>query len=69
MGLRDYQVNLVAEVGQHFRRGAGGVCMVLGTGGGKTRTASYMVGKWAERNQQVGWLVHRQELLMQAAMT
>ena len=35
MGLRDYQVNLVAEVGQHFRRGAGGVCMVLGTGGGK----------------------------------
>ena len=54
MGLRYYQVNLVAEVGQHFRRGAGGVCMVLGTGGGKTRTASYMVGKWAERNQQVG---------------
>lgn len=35
MGLRDYQVNLVAEVGRHFRRGAGGVCMVLGTGGGK----------------------------------
>ena len=68
-GLRDYQSLAVAEVGQHFRSGARGVVMVLPTGGGKTRTASYMVDRWVNRSQQVLWLVHRQELLMQAAMT
>ena len=34
-----------------------------------TRTAGYMVGRWNERGDQTLWLVHRQELLMQAAMT
>lgn len=68
-GLRDYQSLAVAEVGRDFRQGARGVVMVLPTGGGKTRTATHMVDRWVSRGQAVPWLVHRQELLMQAAMT
>ena len=67
--LRHYQKKLVREVSDaylvdKFR----GVLMQSATGSGKTRTATYIVEKYASTGRQVLWLVHREELLMQAAM-
>lgn len=67
--LRPYQTAMVREVSQHYQSGVQGVLMQSATGSGKTRTASYIVGKYAMTCRQVLWLVHREELLMQAAMT
>ena len=38
------------------------------TGSGKTRTAAHIVNVYTSTSRQVLWLVHREELLMQASM-
>lgn len=67
--LRPYQRGIVREISQHYQAGHLGVLLQMPTGSGKTRTAAYIVEKYASTGRQVLWLVHREELLMQAAMT
>lgn len=59
---------MVREVSRHYQAGLQGILLQLATGGGKTRTAAYIVDKYASTGRQVLWLVHREELLMQAAL-
>lgn len=67
--LRPYQFGIVREISQHYQAGQMAVLLQMPTGSGKTRTAAYIVEKYASTGRQVLWLVHREELLMQAAMT
>lgn len=67
--LRPYQTQMVRDVSNHYLAGIKGVLLRCPTGGGKTRTASYIVEKYTTTNRQVLWLVDQEELLDQAAMT
>lgn len=67
-GLRPYQVAVVREISAAFQAGLLGVLMQSATGSGKTRTAEYIVQRFATTGRQCLWTVHREELLMQAAM-
>lgn len=73
--LRHYQKTVVKAISeaylQHDKANEYGlgVMLQMSTGAGKTRTAGYIVEKYSSTGRQVLWLVHRDELLMQAAMT
>lgn len=67
--LRPYQKRVVKEASDFYQMKKLAVLMQMPTGAGKTRTAGYIVEKYAATQRQVLWLVHRDELLMQAAMT
>lgn len=67
--LRPYQRSAVREVSSHFQSAQLGVLLQLPTGAGKTRTAAYIVSRFVGTGRQCLWTVHREELLMQAAMT
>ena len=70
--LRGYQRKLVAAASQFYRDAPpdqAALLMQSATGSGKTRTAAYIVNQYASTGRQVLWLVHREELLMQAALT
>jgi DNA repair protein RadD len=69
MQLRDYQKRVVRSISEAFQQGKQGVIMQMATGAGKTATASYIVEKYASTSRVVLWLVHREELLLQASMT
>lgn len=66
--LRSYQSRVLRAISEHFSGDKKSVLLQMPTGSGKTRTADYVVGKYAETGRQVLWLVHRDELLSQAAM-
>ena len=67
--LRGYQEDLKTDVNEEFDKGARRVIVQLGTGGGKTKTASsWLHDLFAEDpDLVVGWLVHTQGLRTQAA--
>lgn len=67
--LRPYQVKCVKEVSDCYKLGLRSIILQMPTGAGKTRTASYIVGKYTQTNRQVLWLVHREELMLQSSMT
>lgn len=67
--MRPYQTKLAREVSIAYKEGLKGVMMQSCTGSGKTFTAAYIVEKYTITGRVVLWLVHREELLMQAAMT
>lgn len=69
MILRPYQKRVVKSVSEHYQSKRQGVIMQMATGAGKTKSAAYIVEKYASTGRQVLWLVHREELLMQACMT
>jgi len=69
MKLRDYQIPVVKAVSQCFIENQTRVIMQMPTGAGKTASAAYIVDKHDATARQVLWLVHRNELLYQAAMT
>lgn len=66
--LRDYQKEVLREVSCAYIDGKQGVLLQMATGSGKTKTAAYIVEKYASTKRQVIWLVHREELLFQASM-
>jgi len=66
--LRPYQKDLVKQTSDLYKSGALSVLMQSATGSGKTRTASFIVEKYTSTQRQVLWIVHREELLMQASM-
>ena len=64
--LRDYQKRVLREVSGHFQLNRR-VLLQMPTGSGKTKTAAYIVKKFASTGRTVLWLVHRDELLAQAS--
>lgn len=67
MKLRPYQTETVADVRTHFRAGKRAACVVLPTGAGKTITAVSIVQSAFAKQSKVLWVVHRWELISQAA--
>jgi len=66
--LRDYQSDLVGEVGMALRR-VRRVLVVLPPGGGKTVIAAFIAQAFARREQTTFFNCHRQELLKQTSGT
>lgn len=64
--LRDYQKRVLREVSGNFQLNRR-VLLQMPTGSGKTKTAAYIVKKFASTGRTVLWLVHRDELLAQAS--
>lgn len=69
MKLRPYQQEAIAQIESHFNNGTRSVLYQLPTGGGKTVVFSSIITKWVQANKRVCVLVHRVELLNQAAET
>lgn len=67
--LRDYQKQIVEQCSCAYVEGKKGVILQMPTGGGKTAASTHIVKQYAKTGRQTLWLVHRQELLLQAAMT
>jgi DNA repair protein RadD len=68
--LRPYQTAVARAVSMQYQaEGRKAVLLQMPTGAGKTRTAAFIVEKYTSTGRTVLWLVHREELLMQAAMT
>lgn len=66
LGLRDYQLDLLARVRQSLRTDQRVICQAP-TGAGKTALAVYMMGRAAERGMRSMFLVHRRELIEQTS--
>lgn len=66
--LRDYQGELVQEIGQALRR-VRRVLVVLPPGGGKTVIAAFIASAFAQRGNQVFFNCHRSELMKQTSGT
>jgi hypothetical protein len=64
-GLRDYQERTVSETLEAWEAGKRRVCVVLPTGGGKTRVGQELVACADE--PRTLWVAHRKELVQQAA--
>lgn len=60
---RPYQQKIVDEVSAKFRAGAGSVLMQLGTGGGKTATASCILARAVERGYRCAFFAHLDSLI------
>ena len=69
MQLRPYQRQLIDLARDEFRKGKRRVLMVAPCGAGKTVLSAFMCDEHVKRGGRVLYLVHRQELLTQAAAT
>lgn len=67
MKLRDYQIRTVVECRAQYRAGSRAICIVIATGGGKTKTAVAILSEVVNRDGRALWIVHRRELIEQAA--
>jgi DNA repair protein RadD len=65
--LRPYQACAIDAVRAEIRGGKRAVCLVVPTGGGKTRIGAEIARGHAARGGSVLWLAHRTELVGQAA--
>lgn len=65
LDLRDYQHDLKSGVFRAWRDGARDVCMVSGTGSGKTRTSASIAREFADAKIPIVIGAHRQELVGQ----
>ncbi len=67
VSLRPYQLDLVERVGAELRCGARSVVMQLGTGGGKTATASAILARCVAKGSRAVFLAHLDSLLEDTA--
>jgi len=67
--LRDYQQRDVRRLRAAIAAGHGRILYQLPTGGGKTVLMAWMAARAAERGKRTMFIVHRQELLLQASRT
>lgn len=65
--LRDYQVELIKTIYQHWKNGQNKVLAQLPTGAGKTICFASITSEFACRGEKVIILAHREELVLQAA--
>jgi DNA repair protein RadD len=63
MDLRPYQHNLVDRVREEYRSGARSVLMQLGTGGGKTATASELIARAVDKGRRIIFAAHLDALI------
>lgn len=63
MQLRPYQQKIVADVGEAYRAGARAVVLQLGTGGGKTATASDLIARAVRKGRRVLFCAHLDSLI------
>ena len=66
---RSYQVAAVHGIDAAIDRGAKAPLLVLPTGGGKTRIATYVIGRAADAGKRAWFLAPRRELVTQASRT
>ena len=69
MALRDYQERGINDIRAQFLAGYRRVCYVAPCGAGKTMVMAYMADTARRRQQRTLFLVHRRELIEQAADT
>lgn len=67
--LRSYQSKGIAEIKSKFAQGFKKICLVMPCGAGKTRMMEHMASEAEKRNKHTIFLVHRRELISQAAET
>ncbi len=67
--LRPYQHEAIHATRAAMARGARRVCLVLPTGGGKTRVGAEIVRRAVALGKRVMWLAHRTELIDQTCAT
>ncbi|MCP4542390.1 MAG: DEAD/DEAH box helicase [Chloroflexi bacterium] len=67
--LRDYQTRDIERMREAMRGGSGRILYQLPTGGGKTVQLAWMAARAAERGKRTMFIVHRQELMIQASRT
>lgn len=65
--MRPYQGRIIEEVQANFRAGVRAQVVTAPTGSGKTALAANMLHRAAERGRRSWFVVHRRELIMQAA--
>ena len=63
ISLHPFQVDLVAKVGAAYARGCRAVVMQLGTGGGKTHTASHLIRASVAKGLRVVFAAHLDALI------
>ncbi len=68
MQLRANQRQFISELASHYSHGSNAPLGVAPTGMGKTVCISYMANGAAKKDNRVGVLVHRQELVSQTSM-
>lgn len=66
--LRDHQRRFIADIRQHFSQGSTAPLGVAPTGMGKTVCIAAMANGAAQKNNTVGVVVHRQELVVQTCL-
>lgn len=69
MNLRDYQQKSINDIRDQFNAGRRKICFVAPCGSGKTVIYAYMASEAASRGYKSLFVVHRRELLSQAAKT
>jgi len=69
MKLRNYQEDIIKDVRNSLRNGHKRIIVTSNCGSGKTVTYSSMIKSATEKNNQVLFLVHRQELIDQTEAT
>lgn len=69
MQLRDYQTQLINDIGYEYSSGKRRVCAVAPCGAGKTITTGWMAKATSVNNKRVLFMVHRKELIEQTSET
>lgn len=69
MPLREYQINLIDEVRNAYRKGYRSPCIVLPCGGGKSVIAAEIAKQTTRKGNNVLFLIHRRELRDQIIRT
>lgn len=69
INLRDYQKNMINDIGYEYENGKQSVCLVGPCGCGKTVMVGWMTAAAALKGSKVLFLVHRQELIDQSSAT
>lgn len=67
ISLRPYQQQLIQQARDAYRAGKRSLLLVMPTGGGKTITAVALCSAALAKGGRVLWVVHRRELVQQAA--
>ena len=67
LDLRPYQIQDVEQLGAAYTEGVRAVCYVSPTGSGKTVVFAHIISRVVRKRRRVGILVHRRELVHQAA--
>lgn len=69
MPLRDYQISIINDIRNSYKKGRQAPCIVLPCGGGKSVIIAEIAKKTTEKGNRVLFIVHRKELCDQIRKT